>query len=104
MGKQINYYMDYESFLKLAERALSEGCMILKNDYTEEPQQPQNNISVVTEDWMRYYFYLPELAELKYKRSKDGQYYIDNGANELTLALIEAGFSKNMREKADYPV
>lgn len=103
MGKQINYYMDYESFLKLAERALSEGCMILKNDHTEEPQQPQNNVSVVTEDWMRYYFYLPELAELKYKRFKDGQYYIDNGANELTLALIEAGFSKKHEGKSGLP-
>lgn len=94
MGKQVNYYMDYESFLKLAERALSEGCMILKNDHTEEPQQPQNDVSAITEDCMRYYFYLPELAELQYKRSQGGQYYIDAVSNKLTLALIEAGFSK----------
>lgn len=103
MGKQINYYMDYESFLKLAERALSEGCMILKNDCTEEPQQPPNNVSVVTEDWMRYYFYLPELAEIEYKRSKGGLYYIDNRANELTLALIEAGFSKKHNGRNGLP-
>lgn len=104
MGKQINYYMDYESFLKLAERAISEGCMILKNDHTEKPQQPQNNVSAITEDWMRYYFYLPELAELKYKKSKDGQYYIiDNSASELTLALIEAGFSKKHEGRNGLP-
>lgn len=102
MGKQINYYMDYESFLKLAERALSEGCMILKNDYTEEQQQPQNNVSAITEDCMRYYFYLPELAELQY-RSIGGRYYIDNRANKLTLALIEAGFSKKHEGRNGLP-
>lgn len=31
MGKQINYYMEYASFLKLAQVALEEGCLILKN-------------------------------------------------------------------------
>ena len=95
MGKQINYYMDYESFLKIAELALSEGCLILKNTHTPEPQQPQNDTSIVTEDCMRYYFYLPELAELEYKKDMFGTYYINNVGNKLTLALIEAGFSKN---------
>ena len=94
MGKQINYYMDYESFLRLAELALSEGCLILKNAHTAEPQQPQNDISIITEDCMRYFFYLPELAELDQKQDMYGNYYINNVGNKLTLALIEAGFSK----------
>ncbi len=27
MGKQINYYMDYKSFLNVAQAALNEGCI-----------------------------------------------------------------------------
>lgn len=103
MGKQINYYMDYESFLKLAELALSEGCMILKNAHTPEPQQPQNDTSIVTEDCMRYYFYLPELAELEQKKDMYGNYYINNIGNKLTLALIEADFSKKHKGKDEAP-
>lgn len=99
MGKQINYYMDYESFLKIAELALSEGCLILKNAHTPEPQQPQNDISIVTEDCMGYYFYLPELAELEYAVDNFGKYYIKTVGNGLSLSLIEADFSKNHNGK-----
>ena len=32
MGKQINYYMEYESFVHIAEKALEMGCEIIKRD------------------------------------------------------------------------
>ena len=32
MGKQINYWMDYDSFLLLAQKALDLGCRIVKED------------------------------------------------------------------------
>ena len=31
MGKQINYYMEYESFLLVAEKALELGCEIIRD-------------------------------------------------------------------------
>jgi len=32
MGKQINYWMDYDNFLSLSQKALDLGCTIVKED------------------------------------------------------------------------
>ncbi len=32
MGKQINYWMDYDNFILLAQKALDLGCVIVKQD------------------------------------------------------------------------
>ena len=32
MGKQINYYMEYEAFLTIAMTAIDLGCLIVKKD------------------------------------------------------------------------
>ena len=89
MGKQINYYMDYESFLQLAQTALDAGCLILKGVYTEEKQNPCEDISVITPDCNRYYFYLPELGNVAYKIDSRGLYYIDFGYNQTGQTLID---------------
>ena len=95
MGMQVNYYMDHETFLLVAQKALKEGCLILRWEHTSQPQQPARDLSIVTEEQMRYYFYLPELAPLAYKPDKNGQYYLDNSFSPLSLALIEASFSRH---------
>ena len=33
MGKQINYWMDYDNFLLLAQKAIDLGCTIVKEDF-----------------------------------------------------------------------
>jgi hypothetical protein len=91
MGKQINYYMDYDNFLKLAEVALGEGCMILRNEHTPYEQIPQSDISAILPEHTEYYFYLPELADLEQLRDVYGNYYVNTRRN---FALIEAGFSR----------
>lgn len=103
MGKQINYYMDYESFLKVAQVALNEGCMILSSKHTSEKQLPCADLSIITKDHLNYYFYLPELGELNYAKDNLGNYYVNFGYNDSALSMIEAGFSKkveNAKEKS----
>lgn len=94
MGKQVNYYMDYESFLKIAQAALDEGCLILTKKHTPEPPIPHNSISAITEDQTSYYFYLPELGELEYGIDKFGNYYVQTVGAPLSIATIEASYSK----------
>ena len=101
MGKQINYYMDYESFLKVAQAALDEGCLIIRDESKPEPPKPSNDLSVITEKWMRYGFYLPELADLEYGIDSSGNFHVNKSFNQLSLAVIEASFSKKLIGKGD---
>lgn len=55
MGKQINYYMDYDSFLKVAQVALDEGCLILTDEFSSEKEIPTNDISLISEKRLRYF-------------------------------------------------
>lgn len=98
MGKQINYFMDYESFLKVAQAALDEGCLILKSEHTPEKQTPSADLSVITKNHLNYYFYLPELGELEYKKDNAGNYYVNFGYNDAALSIIEAGFSRKTED------
>ena len=100
MGRQINYYMNYESFLQVAQAAMDAGCFILKAGHTDTVQEPSSDISVVTPEWSNYYFYLPELSELNYKTDIYGKYYLDHSYNAMGLAVIEAGFSKHPDDRA----
>lgn len=92
MGKQITYYMERESFLVLAQAALDEGLLILKNGYTEEPQEPCADLSAI-DDCTEYYFYLPEIAPLTHTHTAYG-YYVNSFSYPSCLAIIEAGYSK----------
>lgn len=100
MGKQLNYIMTYECFLQLAEAAIDAGFLILRREYTKEPQIPSSDLSVVTAECSSYWFYLPELAELTYKAAGNGFYYPDYGFNPLGLAMMEAGFTRNLSDRA----
>lgn len=92
MGKQINYWMDYESFRSLAEKALELGCIIYRQSSDEQGKLVgRNDISIVTAEVRDYYFYFP----------KAGKIIIDviNGREcikticESGQAIIEADFS-----------
>lgn len=100
MGKQVNYIMDYPHFLQLAQAALDSGCLILRKEFTAEPQIPSSDLSVVTREHCHYFFYLPELANISYVVNTAGMYYPDYGFNSLGLAMIEAGFSKHPSDNA----
>lgn len=89
MGKQINYYIEYEDFLSIAEKALKNGCEIIKK--VDKKFIRSRDISIVTRDCYDYYFYLPEAGELIIENNEvGGEYFSFEGLN----VLIEAGYSR----------
>ena len=98
MGKQVNYIMNYESFLQLAQYALEIGCLIICNNHTKEPSYPCADISAVVPEYHNYCFYLPELypvEKITHGRDCYGAYYLSYYGTEFSLSIIEAGFSRN---------
>ncbi len=84
MGKLINYWMEYEAFLKVAEKALSIGLLILKK--VDGVMTKYDSIDAITRDCNYYAFCTEEY----------------NG--EITspsVMVIDAGFS-DIDEKARY--
>lgn len=97
MGKQINYYMEYESFLRLAEKALSLGCEIIRDTHADSIVRG-HSLDVVTPDVIRYYFRVPEAGDITSGTDLDGRQYV-NTTPESGNCLIEAGFSKIWHEE-----
>lgn len=94
MGRQINYYMEHESFLQVAQLALDCGCEIIKEDLNVRPTTVirTRDISTITpNDWM-FWFYVPEAGKLEIKTDERGE-RVDHGFCESGNALIEAGVS-----------
>ena len=96
MGKQVNYTMDYPAFLQLAKYALELGCMIIRNDHTEEPSFPSKDISMVVPECSHYLFYCPALFpldQITHSQDSAGKYYIaDTFSSLFSLSIISAGF------------
>ncbi|MBE5797223.1 MAG: hypothetical protein E7327_07590 [Clostridiales bacterium] len=90
-SKQINYYMDYESFRLLAQKALDEGCSILLNELTDAPQCPARDLRIVTPEHTRYFFCAPGF-EPEFVRARDGRFYPDLSDMRMVM-MLEAGYS-----------
>ena len=90
MGKQINYWMEYESFLLLAQRAVELGCTVMKEDAGKVIESA--DVGVVTPDQQVYYFHLPE-AGVAAVHVCGGRERVDHGFSASGNALIEAGYS-----------
>ena len=90
MGKQINYWLKYEEFLRIAQAALDCGCVILKPD--PEKMKYGQTLDMITEDKCRYYFYLPEAGALMAQQIPFQSEPVI-GYNAAGNTVIEAGFS-----------
>ena len=100
MGKQINYYMEYESFVHIAEKALEMGCEIIKRDEKANKIIRSTSADIITRDCRNYHFHIPEAGEFAVKTTPDGLKYVDSGYSASGAALIEAGYSYiNTEEK-----
>ena len=100
MGRQINYYMEHESFLQIAQLALECGCEIVKQDLKACPSTVvrTRDISAITpSDWILW-FYVPEAGKLAATISESGE-RVDHGYTESGSALIEAGVSLILEDK-----
>lgn len=103
MGRQINYYMEHESFLQVAQLALDCGCEIVKQDLDIRPTKVirTRDISAITPgDWM-FWFYVPEAGRLVIKTDKSGERVEHGYLRESGSVLIEAGVSFIDEEKKD---
>ncbi len=95
MGRQLRFFMDYESFLTVAQAALDMGLVILPGQLPESGEIIQSrDISAVSPGICDYYFHVPEAGELK----------IDGNISKKVLHLsgnnvIEAGYSHILTEK-----
>ncbi|MBQ5448607.1 MAG: hypothetical protein IIT57_01045 [Treponema sp.] len=97
MGKQINYYMEYDSFVLLAKKAIELGCEImpssdgvLKRGYSPD---------IISKDNHYYCFHIPEAGEIKIERHGDKEHVVC-GYNASGSSIIEAYFSFiNSKEK-----
>ena len=84
MGKQINYFMDYETFRSLAQKALDLGATIIPGNTSSG--LGYRDISCVKPNTNRYLFFFPEYA--------NGATAADGTFSDFGNATIEAGFSK----------
>lgn len=92
MGKQINYWMDYDNFLLVAQKALDLGCTIVKKDLDFGKIIESKDISIVTQDENRYYFHLLDAGDIKI-HTVNGEERLDRGYSASGNAIIEAGYS-----------
>lgn len=92
MSKQINYYMDYAAFLRLAEKALELGCEIIRDEHTAEIARGFS-AEIVTPECSRYLFHIPEAGEVTFGQDMYGKYYANSNYSASGISLIEAGYS-----------
>ena len=97
MGKQINYWMDYDNFLLLAQKAIDLGCTIVKEDADLGKVIESKDICIVTPSYenfhnTRYYFHLPEAGEIK-THMVNGKEKLDSSFQANGNVLIEATYS-----------
>ncbi len=99
MGKQINYWMGYTDFIKVAQTAFDCGCVIVK--YADGKTECGNNIDIICENEYNYYFLPTELnipanTALSELRSRchvieAGFSYINHTKKEIIRSRIYAG-------------
>ena len=94
MGKQISYYMEFETWVKLCEKALDLGFEIVHEDKKLGKVITGTDTDILTQDsGSRYYFHLPNAGGLIIKKDGFGNEILDHGYTACSNAVIETGFS-----------
>ena len=69
MGKQINYWMDYDNFLLVAQMAVDLGCTVVKEDLKLGKVIESKDAGIITpygtSNYPGYYFHLPEAGAIE---------------------------------------
>lgn len=102
MGKQINYWLEFDNFKVLAQKAVDLGCEIVREDlskYDKAQVTVSRNIDIITEEKGAYYFFhLPEAGKFNIFELEYGQ-RVDHGFTESANSIIEAGFSRVLTDE-----
>lgn len=92
-SKQINYWLEFDGFLQVAQKALELGCTIIREDLNAGTVTESNDIGVIAEDTrISYYFHFPEAGKILIENTGHGE-RLDRYANECGNSIIEAGYS-----------
>ena len=97
MGKQINYYMEFNDFRQLAQYALDIGCMVGKQENGKIVSS--NSVDIVQPDYKKYFFYLPETEKVLIQLQDDKQQI--GGYNKSGNVVIEANFSRIWHDRKE---
>lgn len=101
MGKQINYWMEYDNFLLVAQKAVDLGCTVVKEDLKLGRVVESKDISIIAPyekyNYPNYYFHLPEAGDIKVL-TVNGKEYLDDGYTAAGNSLIEASYSSIINE------
>ena len=91
MGKQINYYMGYTDFLKVAQAAIDSGCVIYRHWKENGKWQLScgNTLDIIKENCCDYFFHLEELGDIEINVINGHQHI----SYDSLIKVIEAGFS-----------
>lgn len=98
MGKQINYYMDYDSFLLVAQKALDLNCEIIRENLPLGTVERSRSVDIVTRENRQYYFHIPEAGEVEVE-TLYGKERLVTGYSASGISIIEAGYSFISTEK-----
>ena len=96
MGKQLNYWMEYDSFLLVAQKAVDLGCTIVKEDFDLGKVTESQDVSIVTQYGkfchINYYFHLLEAGNINI-HIVNGKERLEHGFCASGNSVIEAGYS-----------
>lgn len=96
MGRQINYWMEFDSFLPVAQKALDLGCNIIKENLNEGTVTVGSDLSIIKkpENYcpIKYYFHFPQAGDIEIHKV-NGKEWLENSFSASGNAIIEAGFS-----------
>ena len=68
MSKQINYWLEFNGFLLLAQKALDMGCTIVREDVATRALSESRDLGIITEDDRAFwYFYLPGAGDIDFE-------------------------------------
>lgn len=102
MGKQINYWLEFEGFKDLAQKALDLGCEIVREDlskYDKTQVTVSRNIDIITEEKGAYYFFhLPEAGDIEIEELEYGK-RLNHAFGESGNSVIEAWFSRILTDE-----
>ena len=88
MGKQIEFYIEYEMTVMLAKKALEYGCKIIKDDTVNGIVTESDTTDIISEKFGFYYLHVPEAG--KYSVIKSGaRESLNHGYNASGITLIE---------------
>ena len=97
MGKQINYYMEYDSFILLAKKAIELGCELFP--FSDEHLKRGYSPDIISKDNRCYCFHIPEAGDIETEQHR-GEECVVRGYNTSGSTIIEAEFSFiNSKEK-----